>query len=232
MAVSLGALLKVQRIEGRIGLLDQEISKRPQMVGKRSTEVGTLRSKRTGIDELLKNGQILSDKLELDSRTIEEKIKESTERLNNAQNNKEYKGLQDQIANFQTELSEVETNILQVLARVEEITSEGQEIDQQILKKEQEMVRAEEVASVETESMEKERSQLLEELREARTGADSEHLELYDTLRTRYFDQSVVSAEDDICGGCHLSLNPQVISALSRSDGLVTCPNCSRILHA
>ena len=128
MAVSLGALLKVQRIEGRIGLLDQEISKRPQMVGKRSTEVGTLRSKRTGIDELLKNGQILSDKLELDSRTIEEKIKESTERLNNAQNNKEYKGLQDQIANFQTELSEVETNILQVLARVDARDGLGEEV--------------------------------------------------------------------------------------------------------
>jgi len=231
VATSLSALLEVQRIEGRIGLLDQEIGKRPQMVGSKSSEVESLKVKRVEIDGMLKTGQILHDKLELDFRSFEEKIAESTQRLNNAQTNKEYKALQHQIDGYKGEASEIEDNLLLVLGRIEEITAEGLQVDEKIVECKEEADRAAETADSETESMERERGELVEILEAARKRVDPEHLEIYDTLSARYSDQSVVSAEDQICGGCHLSVNPQVISALGRSEELVTCPNCSRILH-
>ncbi len=42
---------------------------------------------------------------------------------------------------------------------------------------------------------------------------------------------AVVSARSSICSGCNMNLPPQLYNELQRSEELICCPNCNRIIY-
>ena len=59
-----------------------------------------------------------------------------------------------------------------------------------------------------------------------------EYLDVYDRLRTKGQSQSVVKIERGLCQGCRIALPTQVIQTARKSESLIHCPSCSRILYA
>ena len=56
-------------------------------------------------------------------------------------------------------------------------------------------------------------------------------LAVYERLRKNKGERVVVGVEHAACGGCHMKLPAQVVLACRGDQGLVTCPNCGRILY-
>lgn len=56
-------------------------------------------------------------------------------------------------------------------------------------------------------------------------------LKRYETLHQRQRWPILASAERGVCGGCHISISPQIYNNLYRGDSIEVCANCHRILY-
>ncbi len=57
-----------------------------------------------------------------------------------------------------------------------------------------------------------------------------ELLKRYEMVKALNNGTAVVSVWKGVCGGCHMNIPPQLYNELQKSDDLLYCPNCSRII--
>ena len=69
-----------------------------------------------------------------------------------------------------------------------------------------------------------------EKRRQTAVGLDAELLEIYERLADQNDGSVVVHLNDGVCGGCHLKVQPQLISEIRLQESLNTCPHCRLIL--
>ncbi|RAX55267.1 hypothetical protein CCY99_00780 [Helicobacter sp. 16-1353] len=60
---------------------------------------------------------------------------------------------------------------------------------------------------------------------------DNKVLVFYEKIRKWAKDTSVVVVKKQACSGCFIRINDKVYSELLKSDDIVTCPHCGRILY-
>ena len=69
-----------------------------------------------------------------------------------------------------------------------------------------------------------------EKRRQTAVGLDAELLKIYERLADQNDGSVVVHLNDGVCGGCHLKVQPQLISEIRLQESLHTCPHCRLIL--
>ncbi len=62
-------------------------------------------------------------------------------------------------------------------------------------------------------------------------GLKPDLLRRYEMIKGRRNGIAVVSARNSICSGCNMNLPPQLYNELQRSEELICCPNCNRIIY-
>ncbi len=68
--------------------------------------------------------------------------------------------------------------------------------------------------------------------REVTQAVDKPLLDRYTKLKSTRKDLAVVPVKDGSCAGCRLQLAPQLVAEVRRSDDLLTCTFCHRILYS
>ena len=53
----------------------------------------------------------------------------------------------------------------------------------------------------------------------------------YEKIRNRNKGVGVISVWKAVCNGCHMNIPPQLYNELQKSNELLSCPNCSRIIY-
>lgn len=75
----------------------------------------------------------------------------------------------------------------------------------------------------------------LDELNAKRAEAGSEVpapvLSRYEFIRKRLAHPVIVSVEAGICSGCHIAIPPQSFIELQKSQQILSCPNCQRLIY-
>jgi predicted nucleic acid-binding Zn-ribbon protein len=227
----LQSLLKVQRLDGRLELLRRELENRPKMHSAKQERLEDIIGKRQEILELQKEIQIRIDRIELEGKSIDDKVADNQVKLGNATSNAEYQGFQAQIARYQSEREEVDEQLLEIWDEMEQAKALEKQADAAIA--EQSSIVAEEKVELEKEleSIREEARGIWAERDRARTEVPAELIEEYDGLFARYANRSIVPVDAGICGGCNMAINPQTRANL-QGDGLVHCNNCRRLLYS
>ena len=230
MGPELQALLRVQRLDGRLALLQRELELRPKMHSEKKERLADIESKRGEILEYQKEVQRRIDRVELEGKSIDEKIADNQGKLGNASSNTEYQGFQAQIARYEEERGTVDEQLLEVWDEMEQAKDLEKQADAAIA--EQRSIVEEEHVELEKElaSIREEAKGLITDRDAKRAEIDGEILETYDSLFARYQERSIVPVEGGICGGCNMGLNPQTKADLV-GDALVHCNNCRRLLY-
>jgi len=50
-------------------------------------------------------------------------------------------------------------------------------------------------------------------------------------IKARRNGIAIVAVSRGICSGCHMNIPPQLYNELQRSEQILCCPNCNRILY-
>ena len=66
---------------------------------------------------------------------------------------------------------------------------------------------------------------------EIRKKIPAELLRKYEQIKNATRGVAVVAVWKEVCDGCHMSMPPQLYNELQKSNVLITCPNCSRIIY-
>jgi predicted nucleic acid-binding Zn-ribbon protein len=168
---------------------------------------------------------------ERDLEAKENELRKYKGQLFQIKTNREYEAMLEEIAGAETDIGLLEEDILRLMDEGDVLTGKSREKKKQIdkEKEESEKILAEkqkEISGVEktVKTEEARRAEVLE-LLDKNIAAEYEKL-----LDTRH-GMAVVSAKNGVCGGCFVSMRPQMFEELKRNDKIFYCQSCSRFLY-
>jgi predicted nucleic acid-binding Zn-ribbon protein len=214
-------LLELEAAKQRLPLLLQEIHDRIAGIEEDMQEV------RAAVKEL----QVKKKELEIDSESALEAVAKFEKQQFEIKSNVEYQALQKEIDNHKIQNSRIEDKILEVMEAMEEkerLIKSGEEA----LKREREKLAAEEKSIAEESArLDARIAELKGERDKILPGISQTVLRKYQRIFTNKRDSAIVPLVNYVCGGCHMRLPPQIANNVRKTDELVICENCSRILY-
>ncbi len=201
-----------------------EIETREKGIEVKRADGGSLRAEWEKKDKLRRDKE---KELQDEGRKAADKRMKMTQ----IKNIKEMQALQREIDQIKQANSQLEEQVISVL---EELEAEGN-----ILKEKEEELKAMEE---EWRGKRQEAEARLAELDQAVTEASKTRGETasqlkgdligrYELIFARRGGIAVVMASGGICQGCHMNIPPQLWNEIIRSDKLILCPSCHRILY-
>ena len=186
-------------------------------VEKEKEKLEALRKNRREKDAHLQKGQ--------------ESLKRSRERLFEVKTNKEYQSILKEIETFEEKNSRMEDEIISLLDELDQLEASGkkkeEELDSHRLRYEGEKKQMTE----ELGALAGELESCLSKSADLKKAIPADILRKYEQIKNSGRGVAVVSVWKEVCYGCHMSIPPQLYNQLQKSQTLITCPNCSRIIY-
>jgi predicted nucleic acid-binding Zn-ribbon protein len=160
----------------------------------------------------------------------QEKIKKAEGRMFEVKTNKEYQALLSEIETIKGASSREEEEILQVLEEIDELKKD-------LSKREKDVAAILEKIEAEKKMIQERMAQdeILWKQQMERREVLSKQLEsklykLYNTLREKRQGVGMVNVKHETCQGCFVHIPPQMFIEVQKTNEIIRCPNCNRIL--
>ena len=166
---------------------------------------------------------------------LQEESKKATEkrmRMNRIKNIKELQALQREIDQIKLGNSQLEEELIKLLEEAESYASALRAKEEEL--KQLEAAWREKQGEIEAQVAGIERAVAeASALRQAiATQLNRELIERYELIFSRRGGMAVVTVSDGICQGCYMNIPPQLWNEIIRSEKLILCPSCHRILYS
>lgn len=231
MRDQLELLIELQKMESDAGRITARKRDLPVQMGELETKFtgfsAVVEAQREQLEALKKRRKEKDNQLRLGQETL----KRTRERLLEVKTNKEYQSILKEIETLETKNSQMEDEIISLLEELD-VFEKG------VKTKETDLDAQRRCYEEDKAKMEKEINSIAEELDlcarksgEIRKKIPAELLRKYELVKNATRGVAVVSVWKEVCGGCHMSIPPQLYNELQKSNVLITCPNCSRIIY-
>lgn len=166
---------------------------------------------------------------------LQEESKKATEkrmRMNRIKNIKELQALQREIDQIKLGNSQLEEELIKLLEEAEAYASALRAKEEEL--KQLEAAWREKQGEIEAQVAGIERAVAeASALRQAiATQLNRELIERYELIFSRRGGMAVVTVSDGICQGCYMNIPPQLWNEIIKSEKLILCPSCHRILYS
>ncbi|MXX24276.1 MAG: hypothetical protein F4Z82_02355 [Caldilineaceae bacterium SB0668_bin_21] len=225
------ALLKMHEIDSlydkvrrRILLLNRAVEG--------SKELDLLREEVDSIDQELQGTRTEQQDLELESRSLTDRIRESESSLMSGElsNPRELEALQSSIESMKEHRTDLENRSVERLVMVDSLQATLENKRTNLVQVEEEWTNRKNALETEIEQRKKEFLYLKKAREQVAEMLTEENLEMYEHLRRRKNGVAVALLEDEICGACHTQVAVGILNNIRYSDDLLSCPSCGRIL--
>jgi predicted nucleic acid-binding Zn-ribbon protein len=230
VARDINLLVQLARVDASLHDFSVELSQLPARIQAWEKKIAVIdeeeRKLRESFEEMKKERRGLEQKLQDD----EAKVTKFKNDLMKVGSNKEYAAVQKEIKLKEDEISTEEERLLELMdaieARESTLAAESGEITGH-----------RDVAVAEKKTLEERQAHLQKELENLEAQKPKLLAELddglerqYKRLMKRHGDVAVTRVVGEICGGCHTQLPPQVAVEVRKSEQIITCQSCGRIL--
>lgn len=231
MRDQLGLLIELQKMESEAGRLLAKERELPAQVKVLEEEFKALcavaEAGREQLEELRRRRREKDNQL----HAGQESLKKTRERLFEVKTNKEYQSMLKEIETFEAKNSKIEDEIIVLLDELERAETAAKVKDAELETQRQRF-------EGEKRKLEAELAALAGELAACNEGGEALKKEIAPDILRKYQQikgvgrgLAVVSVWKEVCDGCHMSIPPQQYNELQKSSGLMTCPNCNRIIY-
>jgi hypothetical protein len=146
-------------------------------------------------------------------------------------NNKEYQAMLKEIDIAESSRGNIETEIISILEELDKLSvlvKKDEEIFKQSKNKyEQEKKTMEnDLNTIDADILDWEKKRI-----DLRKNVAEDLLAKYEKIKKRNQGIGVISVWKSVCNGCHMNIPPQLYNELQRSEELLSCPNCDRIMY-
>jgi predicted nucleic acid-binding Zn-ribbon protein len=169
--------------------------------------------------------------LEKDLEAHDSQTEKMRTRLSELKTNKEYQAHLFEIEMANKKKGEIEERVLVYMEKIEqhqkgiaEAQAKKAEVGRQF---------ADEKARLDAQlvALTAELSELEQKHKEIAVGVDKALLARYTKLKASRKDQALAPVRNGICFGCKLQISPQLVAQVKRSDALLSCSFCNRLLY-
>ncbi len=232
MNLQLSRLVHLQQLDLKLHALEQQQQEIPQRLQAMQVPLDQAQKRLEGLQTLMKTLAVERRSGEQDLSEHESHIKKIQERLSGLKTNKEYQAHLFEIELAGKRKDALEEKILQAMERAETILKEQEEV--RILV--QDLTRAMEKDKIGLESRGVELTDeiaTIDQQKQTLLGTlDKRISHRYSALKSSLKLVVVAQVRGGTCLGCQLQIPPQLVASVKRSDQLLTCPYCRRILYA
>jgi hypothetical protein len=161
----------------------------------------------------------------------QEKIKRSEGRMLEIKTNKEYQAFLHEIEMIKDSNSREEEEILRLMEEIDEVRKGFSKREKEVaavlekIEAEKKAIQEKMIRDDAAWSQQKERREVLAKQLESRL------YRLYNTLKEKRQEVSVVRVTHETCQGCFLNIPPQMFIEVQKNSALIQCPHCNRILY-
>lgn len=183
-------------------------------------------------DQSLKPWQIRARDLDLEIKSLLQKIKETDERLysGKVRNPKELQDLQSDIVSLKRRQSQLEDELLQAMLNSDEGQAAVAEAQKGLNQVKAIWAGAQHDLTDEKGRIERELTGLESQRKQAATAVDADTLKKYETLRAKKQGHAVALLVGDSCKTCGVEQTSMLAQQVRQGTQLVYCNNCGRIL--
>ncbi len=227
---SIKALLELQTIDGEIFRLRAEEKNPPSDVANLKAKMEETRKTQRSLDRAFKEIDRERRALELRSLTMQEDLKRTEARKRDLRGSKEEFGATKDYESAQRKVQEV----TKALEEKQKITAERQaalEVAAKTLQAlEAEWTGAQDAEKLRIENIQKSIVDLDSKRAAHISSVDEEVFSIYERVQRIRRGNGIAVVKDLLCGGCFVSIPPQLAIRLDKMEEILTCPSCSRIL--
>ncbi len=180
-------------------------------------EIDEIKSKRT------KNNIHLAE--------LKTKLEDIAKKNKDVQTDKELKALQleEEIAKEQITFANEEIERLDNLASNKE--DELKELQEKLTEEEESIKDIQVAVDNKIEEINKERNEVYQQRSELLEKFDNKILTFYEKIKRWAKDSAVVPVKKQACYGCFMKINDKTYAEVIKSDEIINCPHCGRILY-
>jgi len=225
-------LLEVQKLDEEIYNIKRELEEIPGKLA----EYDRLIKEKEGMfkesDDRLKRLLLKKKDQEIELNAKEESIKKHQAQLLQLKTNQEYTAMQKEINSITADRSVLEEEIINLFDEIESAEKKLKE-DKENYQAEKTNIEAEKKKVDEgKKKMEGDLANIEGQRAELVKGVNKEILSKYERILKAKDGCALVKIEHDSCGGCNMTLPPQVIDQVKMKRDMILCGNCSRVLYS
>ncbi len=232
MLPDLELMLKLQVIDYDLGELERSKEYLPDMMGNLNREIQEAKGRWDTAEQTLEQEKLGQKTLELDVKAKEADLQRLQQQMMTIKTNREYDAIVAEIDTIKAGISGQETALLAAMERIAKLETEIPELKSKFEQieennKKQLDVLQEKVDSIGSKVSEKEaeRAVLVNQI-------SKPSISVYDRVRRgKGGGAVVVVVKKRACSGCHAALTPKKVQEVKKSDRVLTCDSCGRILY-
>lgn len=152
-------------------------------------------------------------------------------RLSELKTNKEYQAHLFEIEMANKKKGEIEEQILLLMEKIETRQKEIKQLQAKVSEAERLFQQEKDKLETTAAGLASELTQLEQKQRELASTVDKDLLSRYAKLKATRKELALAPIRNGICWGCRLQIPPQLVAEVRRSEGLLTCSYCQRILY-
>ncbi len=169
---------------------------------------------------------------DLRNKAIEaERLRESFEKqMDLIQTQREYEALDKEIKDAGEKEQELRRDLQKEEELLDEMKLSLEKEEMMIQQQEEEVKEEQERIKVDIKAKETQLKSLKREEKKITPGLDEEILFKFERIIKNKSGLGIVPVEAGVCTGCHMILTSEYVNVVRRGDGIMFCPNCSRII--
>lgn len=231
MNPQLRPLIDLQTLDLRMAEIKDQQRKLPALLETAQAPLNEITKQVADLTALLESATKERRTLEKDLEAHEAQTEKMRTRLSELKTNKEYQAHLFEIEMANKKKSEIEERILVYMEKVEQHQNGIK--DAQAKKAEADKQFAGEKTGLDAQqaALTAELSELEQKHKEIAVGVERALLARYTKLKAARKDQALAPVRNGICFGCKLQISPQLVAQVKRSDALLSCSFCNRLLY-
>lgn len=160
-----------------------------------------------------------------------ESLKKTKSRLFEVKTNKEYQALLTELDVINEKNDLIESEIIVILDSLDQAREALSTKEEEFAIIRSDLESKIESVRDEMNSIDSLLTSVTERQRNIKEKIDTGFLKRYDLIKQKRNGKAVVPVWKEVCGGCHVNIPPQMYNQLQRSEELMLCPNCNRIMY-
>lgn len=223
-------LIALQQLDNRLRTLDLEQKRLPQQLQPYEQACATVRGQLAAVQSTIDQAERQRRSLERELDRDQAQLAKTQSKLHEVKTNKEYSVVLAEIAMGKQRIDALEDHVLELMEQTEQerqaLQLHEQRVQQALHELETQHDKIEQAKQILAQQItdgDQERQQLVARL-------DAKLYARYQQLVAQRGGLAVVQVDEGTCGGCHLKVQPQLVSEIRRQETLISCPHCQRML--
>ena len=224
-------LVELSEVDNNIGAFEPKIAKENEKLSFFVDSVKKLEDQIDALNTEIEDTKSNKIKNEIHIAEQNDKLEDISRKMADIETDKELKALQveESIAKEQINIANDEIERLENLAQTKQ--EEIDELEEELEEERGTLAQMQEVINQKVSELQAQRDAIFAKRGDLVVDIDNKILVFYDKIRRWAKNSAVVPVKKQACYGCYLKINDKVYAEVIKSEEIVTCHHCGRILY-